>query len=100
MAKRTRFAIGVASGRIPLAAGTPADERIDDALPVAGGDAKMQAAGEAARPVARGVACSIDSASLERMVGPLSAATKNVLARLTPPEQAAVLLSSPEFMRR
>ena len=48
----------------------------------------------------RGAPCAIDMASLERMVGPMSAQTLAAADALPARERAALLLASPEFMRR
>jgi uncharacterized protein (DUF1800 family) len=89
MAKRVRLAIGLGAGRVPLA--RDSEEGIVRLQPF-GQDTKVA--------MLRGDPCRLDAASLERLVGPVSPATRTAAAGLPPREQAAVLLASPEFMRR
>ena len=89
MAKRVRLALGVAAERVPLARAH--DDRVD----------LLDGPGEGAKAeLMRGAPCAIDMASLERMVGPMSAQTLAAADVLPARERAALLLSSPEFMRR
>ena len=83
MAKRTRFALGVAAERVPLAEAARA-------MPGAAGGSGP----------GRGMACVIDHTALDALVGPLSAQTRAAAAPLPERERAALLLASPEFMRR
>lgn len=91
MARRVRFAMGVAAGRVPLAQAD--DQRVGRLQALANG-------AEGAKALMRGTACSVDVVSLARMVGPLSAQTQKAAQGLAPVERSALLLSSPEFMRR
>jgi len=92
MAKRVRLAMGVAAGRVPLAAdGVAAGQAM--------GDPGMNPA-ERRRRLLQGPACSIDAASTERLVGPVSNTTLAAAAALSQKERVALLLASPEFMRR
>jgi len=88
MAKRVRLAMGVAAERVPFAQAD--DDRIG----------RLKALAEGAKGLLRGTACAVDVASLERLVGPVSAQTQGASARLSPVERSALLLASPEFMRR
>ena len=88
MAKRVRLAIGVAGGRVPLA---QADTDRIARLPALAGENKR---------FMRGEPCTIDMVSLEKMVGPVSGQTRDSASGLPPAERAALLLASPEFMRR
>ena len=92
MAKRVQLAIGVAAQRVPLAQGD--DERLPGAR-------QMIALAENERPALnRGTPCSVNADWLESLVEPLSPATRAAAARLSARERAALLLASPEFMRR
>ena len=89
MAKRVRLARGVAAERVPLARAN--DDRVG----------RLDEPGEGAKAaLMRGAPCAIDMASLERMVGPMSAQTLAAADALPARERAALLLASPEFMRR
>jgi uncharacterized protein (DUF1800 family) len=88
MAKRLRLAMGLASERVPMAEGD--SERIG----------RLKALAEDKKWAMRGTPCTVDVASVERMVGPVSAQTMDSASRLLPAERAALLLASPEFMRR
>lgn len=89
MAKRTRFAMGIAAGRMPLASAEPDDGQTD------GGDGPPQ------KPAwSRGVACTPDSALVADVVGPLSAVTQSAGQGLSAQQRIALYLASPEFMRR
>jgi uncharacterized protein (DUF1800 family) len=88
MAKRLRLAMGIASERVPMAEGD--SERIG----------RLKTLAEDKKWLLRGTPCTVDMASVERMVGPLSAQTMESASRLQPAERAALLLASPEFMRR
>jgi uncharacterized protein (DUF1800 family) len=81
MAKRVRFATAVATGRLPLAA--------------------APTAGNGTRPgSAAGRACPADPEQIEKLVGTPRAATRSAASGLPSAQQAALLLASPEFMRR
>jgi len=88
MAKRLRLTMGIAAERVPMAEGD--NERIG----------RLKALAEEKKWTTRGTPCTVDVASLERMVGPVSAQTMESASRLQPAERAALLLASPEFMRR
>ena len=88
MAKRVRLAIGVAGERIPLAQADT--DRIG----------RLPALAEENKRFMRGEPCPIDMASVEKVVGPISGQTRNSTSGLAPVERAALLLASPEFMRR
>lgn len=89
MAKRTRFAMGIAAGRVPLASAAPdAGEADDGAMP-------------GHKPAwAMGVACTPDVATVADLVGPLSSATQSAGQGLSGQQRIALYLASPEFMRR
>lgn len=89
MAKRVRFAMGVAAGRIPLASAGPDDDRAVDA------SMKRR------RPYwMKGVACVPDARTVAELVGPLSSATRSSERGLSGKQRIAFVLASPEFMRR
>lgn len=89
MAKRVRLAMGAAAGRVPLARAD--DNRLGRLRVLADG---------APAGLSGGDSCAIDIASLETLVGPLSPETRLAASGLTVRERAALLLASPEFMRR
>jgi uncharacterized protein (DUF1800 family) len=89
MAKRVRLAMGVAAGRVPFARGD--DNRV--------GRLRVLAEGAPAG-LSDGDACAVDVTALELLVGPVSAETRRAAAGLSVRERAALLLASPEFMRR
>lgn len=88
MAKRVRLAMGIASQRLPFAS---ADD--DDV-------GRLRALEQNKDSLMHGDPCAVDSSSLERLVGPLSPATAVSAAGLSARERDALLLASPEFMRR
>jgi uncharacterized protein (DUF1800 family) len=88
MARRVRLAIGTASERVPFAQGEEGVALRPRDMTDAGKEKPM-----------RGSACHIDAAELERVVGPLSAATALAARGLSARERTALLLASPEFMR-
>jgi uncharacterized protein (DUF1800 family) len=90
MAKRTRLAMAIAAGKAPLASG-PVDDAPEPALP-RGGDMKPA--------WARGTACEPDADTVARLAGPLSASTLAAETGLSDRERIALILASPEFMRR
>jgi uncharacterized protein (DUF1800 family) len=90
MAKRTRFAMGLAAGRLPLAN-----------VPASNGDPDEAAAPPGRPGWANGTACTPDAAMIGTLVGPLSSATRSAGQTLTNDQQrVALYLASPEFMRR
>jgi len=112
IAKRVRFAMNVAVGRAPLLAQGLAQGR----GPERAGENDMAGQGErdmngdnrdnnrgnvGQRPrILEGEACRADPDAVAQALGPLSAATRDAVANLPPRERAAVLLSSPEALRR
>lgn len=115
IAKRVRFAMNVAVGRAPLLAQGLAQGR----GPERAGENDMAGQGErdmngdnrdnrdnnrgnvGQRPrILEGEACRADPDAVAQALGPLSAATRDAAANLPPRERAAVLLSSPEALRR
>ncbi len=86
MAKRVRLAMAVAGERLPLAQ--------DDSDRLAG----LAALNGDARHFLRGEPCPIDMAVLDKAVGPVAPQAGS--PRLAAAERAAILLASPEFMRR
>ena len=91
MAKRVRTAMGVAAGRVPLA--------LDAAPGVV--DPGMEQGADARRArLQQGMACTLDAHTLEQSIGPLSRATLAAASGLSARERVALLLASPEFMRR
>ena len=89
MAKRIRFAMGIAAGRTPLARA--------DAVP----DKPAQDASAPQKPAwATGEACAPDLATVYRLVGPLSPNTTAAAAQLQGKALIGFTLASPEFMRR
>jgi uncharacterized protein (DUF1800 family) len=92
LAKRVRFAIGVATERAPLATGSD----------MASGTPRMRAGeGEGGRPrFLEGTSCRPDAAAIAATLGPLSPATTAAIQNLGPRERVAVLLASPEALRR
>lgn len=92
LAKRVRFAIGVATERAPLATGPDA---------ASGASRLRQAEGEGGRPrFLEGTSCRPDAAAIAVTLGPLSPATTAAIQNLGPRERVAVLLASPEALRR
>ena len=91
MAKRIRFAMGIAAGRIPLAHGPDDDSRESIGLKNINSEAPR---------FMRGTACDPDAALIDITVGPVSAATTAALAGLSAKERIAAALSSPEAMQR
>jgi uncharacterized protein (DUF1800 family) len=80
---RVNFAVALAGGKLPLDAEAPAadDKPIIEVAASAGGP--------------------IDAASLEKLLGPeLSSNTRAALAAAPPELRAALMLGSPDFMRR
>ena len=112
IAKRVRFAMNVAVGRAPLLAQGLAQGR----GPERAGENDMAGQGErdmngdnrdnnrgngGQRPrILEGEACRADPDAVAQALGPLSAATRDAAANLPPRERVAVLLSSPEALRR
>lgn len=91
MAKRVRFAMGIAANRIPLAQADP-----DSASkPV-----RLKEMNEGKQRVMRGSPCQPDLQAIETTLGPLSSTTSAAVAELSPKEQVAALLSSPEALHR
>jgi uncharacterized protein (DUF1800 family) len=80
MAKRIRFANGVASGKVSFAAKATEDSQNPK------GEQKS--------------ACKADPQRIEAMLGATRMNTLRSLVGLSPAEQSTVLLTSPEFMRR
>jgi uncharacterized protein (DUF1800 family) len=89
MAKRVRLAMGAAAARLPFAAGDNDD----------GAFLKGMAGGARAK-LLRGTPCTPDPATVAAMVGPVSATTAAAGSKLAPAQRTALLLASPEFMRR
>jgi uncharacterized protein (DUF1800 family) len=84
MAKRIRFAMAVAAGRVPLA-----DDRVaDDGMTVQKKNRE------------RVSACTPDAELVARLVGPLSTTTRSAGQGLSDQQRIALYLASPEFMRR
>jgi uncharacterized protein (DUF1800 family) len=80
---RVNFAVALAGGKLPLdaEASAPDDKPIVEVAASAGGP--------------------IDAASLEKLLGPeLSSNTRDALAAAPPELRAALMLGSPDFMRR
>ena len=50
--------------------------------------------------ILEGEACRADPDAVAQVLGPLSAATRDAAANLPPRDRVAVLLSSPEALRR
>ena len=108
IAKRVRFAMNVAVGRAPLLAQGLAQGR----GPERAGENDMAGQGERdmngdnrdnnrQRPrILEGEACRADPDAVAQALGPLSTATRDAAANLPLRERAAVLLSSPEALRR
>ncbi|HEY6043744.1 MAG TPA: hypothetical protein VIU43_02500, partial [Nitrosospira sp.] len=89
--KRVRFAMGMAANRIPLAQADP-----DSASkPV-----RLKEMNEGKQRVMRGSPCQPDLQAIETTLGPLSSTTSAAVAELSPKEQLAALLSSPEALHR
>jgi uncharacterized protein (DUF1800 family) len=116
LAKRVRFAMGVAAERVPLAQGVPGGIDMDNmqgaqpqgAQGLQGTGAQgIAAQGVPLRPrdldrprFLQGTACRPDPDRVQATLGPLSPATLAALANLGPQERVAVLLASPEALRR
>jgi uncharacterized protein (DUF1800 family) len=90
MAKRVRLAQGLAAEKLALASGPeeaggmPLRPRFDDS--------RME--------WTRGTMCAPVPADVARLVGPLSAQSRQAVAGLNERERVAFMLASPEFMRR
>jgi uncharacterized protein (DUF1800 family) len=91
MAKRVRFAMGIAANRIPLAQADPDNAR---------NSFRLKEMNEGKQRFTRGSPCQPDLRAIETALGPLSAATSAAIAELGPNEQVAALLSSPEALHR
>ena len=84
---RAGFAVALANGNLPVG---------DDPAP-----AEMMAQPVAAATDSGGKREPVEAAPVERLLGPvLSANTKTVVAEAPPAQRAALLLGSPDFMRR
>lgn len=94
MAKRARFAMGVATRRIPLAQAAPIDTT------TVAENTTPPAAASVVPNKPQGVACTPDLTTVTHLIGALSAATQSAEAGLPPPQRIALYLASPEFMRR
>lgn len=81
MTQRIRFARDVARGRVQFAS-----------LEMPAGATRQQAGGQAG--------CRADSERIQKMLGSMRGATRRSLPGLSAVEKSALLLSSPEFMRR
>lgn len=92
MAKRTRFALGVATRRVPLAQPAPMDAT------AAPENAAMPPSPAPNKP--QGLACTPDLAIVTHLIGTLSAATHSAEVDLPPQQRIGLYLASPEFMRR
>lgn len=107
LAKRVRFAMGVAADRAPLATGPDAPPEGDPRRLLLGG-AGGQGGGGGMRDMEgggrprfmEGTACRPDAAAIAATLGPLSPATAAAIEKLPPRERVAVLLASPEALRR
>ena len=91
MAKRVRFAMGIAANRIPLAQADPDTTR---------NSFRLKEMNEGKQRSMRGSPCQPDLRAIETALGPLSPATSAAIAGLGPNEQVAALLSSPEALHR
>lgn len=90
MAKRTRMAMGIAAGKLPLASGADNDAQVP-----------MNPMMDKPQPQwTRGIACEPDPITIDQIAGPLSAATRSAQQGLSERERVGLLLASPEFMRR
>jgi len=102
LAKRVRFAMGVAAERLPLAQGPlNADGGPDmEATPRPAQPPTLRER-DAERPrFLEGTACRPDAALIQATLGTLSPATVGAIENLGPRERVAVLLASPEALRR
>ncbi|HEX8875020.1 MAG TPA: DUF1800 domain-containing protein [Nitrosospira sp.] len=91
MAKRIRFAMGVATNRIPLAQADPDNS---------GDPARLKEMNERKQRFMQGSPCQPDLQAIETTLGPLSSTTSAAITELGPKEQMAALLSSPEALHR
>jgi hypothetical protein len=95
--------MGVAAERTPLATGPDPllegdPRRRGTGGPGSGGEMRDM---ENARPrFMEGTACRPDAAAIAVTLGPLSPATAAAIEKLPPREKVAVLLASPEALRR
>lgn len=85
MAKRTRLAMSVAAGRVPLA------EAASDEFMARPADPKT---------LSQGTRCEADSARIDATLGPMAPATRAQAQALNERERLALRLAAPEFMRR
>lgn len=87
MAKRVRMAMSIAAEKLPLAQ--------------ADSEQMTQNSAETRKiNVMRSTACTVDPISLEKMIGKISSTTLHAAKDLSPKQYSALLLASPEFMRR
>ena len=91
MAKRIRFAMGIAANRVPLAKGAPDSTK---------NSFRLKEMNEKKQRSMRGSPCQPDLQAIVTVLGPLSPVTSAVVAELNPTEQVAALLSSPEAFHR
>ena len=91
MAKRIRFAMGIAAGRVPLAQGISDNGRKNF---------KLKDMDSEKPHFMEGTACDTNFALIDTTMGPVSDATRASLQDLKPKEHIAALLASPEAMKR
>lgn len=91
MAKRVRFAVGIAANRIPLAQADSDNAR---------NSFRLREMNDGKQRFMRGSPCQPDLQAIVTALGPLSPTTSAAVAELDPKEQVAALLSSPEALRR
>ncbi len=98
MAQRTRLAQGLATGRAPVVAAP-----VTSSAPNDSGVMAPNPAGNMSPPssvISKGIGCSPNLPLITRLVGPLSSQTAAAANGLSPQDHMALLLASPEFMKR
>jgi len=98
MAQRTRLAQALATGRAPAVAAP-----VMAPAPSDSGVMAVNPAGNMSPPspvISKGIGCSPNLPLITRLVGPLSSQTAQAANGLSPQDHMALLLASPEFMKR
>ena len=97
MAKRVRFANDIANVKIPLGLAPSAAEVVK---PVGDMNSMVMDQPMGSAEINAGINCQPTVATFEQFISPLSTSTKSAEDGLEMKQKVALLLSSPEFMRR
>ncbi|WP_162818111.1 DUF1800 domain-containing protein [Aquirhabdus parva] len=99
MAERTRFAVAIAMGKVPLV--SKAENNLSPPTATSAMPSPMSMTQATATPnLAKGISCQPDLNTVTQLVGPISSNTKTAENGLSDPEKIVLLLTSPEFMKR